>query len=121
MLIGWSYAVDLENEGERVTAIVGRYREWYAPEILEKKVPGSESDIMMGARCMVKVLGGDPVAETLPDTVPVQIRGFLMSCLLKDRQLRPQDSIELFHDFDQRLERWWGERKFHPFTMDKGN
>jgi len=118
MLENWSQAAcDPEGSGERITAVDPAYEAWYPAEILQKEVPVPGTDIYLAARCMIYLLGGDPVDHWIPKVVPGSIRTFLKTCTYPGKRSRPQDAWGLKEEFDELLDRLWGERKFHPFIM----
>lgn len=118
VLVDWSYAVlDPETSGERLQMINSEYEQWYPPEIADIGIPTPGLDIYMGARCMVYLLGGDPVTGNLPTLVPKAIRAFLRGCMLPGPRQRPSDAWSLKEEFDELLERLWGRRRYHPFAI----
>ncbi len=114
VLVDWSYAV---THGARITAVSAPYESWYGPEVLKKEAPKPGLDIYMGARCMVYLLGGDPVSGLMPGSVPKPIQSFFKGCSLQGPAMRPQDAWKLLEEFDELLGQLWGPRKFRPFVM----
>jgi hypothetical protein len=120
MLIDWSYAVlNPGTTGEHISALSSAYRDWYPGEVFAKAIPTPGLDIMMAARCMVDLLGGDPQKQTMPATIPWQIQSHLKGCMLPQPQQRPQDAMVLLQEFDDLIERLWGPRRFRKFMMPK--
>ena len=120
LLVEWSFAVtDPQTSGAHITALDLAYEPWYPNEVRHKDIPGPETDIYMAAQCMIDLLGGDPLHQSLPAAVPNPIRMFLKACTLPAKKARPHDAWGLKEEFDELLRRLWGERKFHPFTMLK--
>jgi hypothetical protein len=68
---------------------------------------------------MLDLLGGDPHERVLPATLPEQLRSYFKGCMLLNPRQRPQDAFALLQDFDTLIERLWGPKKFHVFTMPK--
>lgn len=114
VLIDWCYAV---REGERISAISSEYRAWYPAEVFAHDEPLPGLDIAMAARCMFELLGGDPLKQTLPASVPWQLASYLQGCTLANPRRRPQDATRLLSDFDALITRLWGARTFHEFVM----
>jgi serine/threonine protein kinase len=114
VLIDWSYAV---REGERISAISSEYRAWYPAEVFAHEEPLPGLDIAMAARCMFELLGGDPLKQTLPESVPWQLASYLQGCTLANPRRRPQDAQRLLSDFDALIARLWGPRTFREFIM----
>lgn len=118
VLTDFTYAVESPAKtGKRITAISSEYETWYPPEVFRKELPTPSMDIYMGARCMIALLGGDPVEATFPADVPVELQGFFTGCLMDAEKMRPNDAFILRDEFIQLIERLWGRRKFIPFSM----
>jgi serine/threonine protein kinase len=118
-LTDWSYSIIKEDEGSRLTAISQDYMKWYPPEVLKKEPTKPSVDIFMAAKCMIYLLGGDAVDETLPSGVPKQIGAFLRSCLLKNKDMRSDDAGGYRYDFGELLGRLYGKRTFRVLDMPK--
>lgn len=114
VLVDWKYAAEA---GDHIKAIPGPYRAWYPDEVLNKEKASPATDIYMGVRCMIHLLGGGAVSNNLPDTIPMPMRAFFRGCLKKTVTARPQDAWDLLEDFDAVLERLYGPRRFRPFYM----
>ena len=112
VLIDWSYAV---RGGERISAISSEYRSWYPAEVFAHEEPQPGLDILMAARCMFDLLGGDPLKRTLPASVPEPLANYLQRCILTHP--RQQDAQYLLSDFDALIARLWGPRTFREFIM----
>ncbi|HLZ56329.1 MAG TPA: hypothetical protein VKR06_05210 [Ktedonosporobacter sp.] len=116
VLIDWSYAtIDPEATGERISALSSAYRGWYPEEVFAKKAPTPGLDLTMGAICMIELLGGDPEQRTMPETAPWQLQNYLKGCTLPTS--RPHDAHSLLIEFDALIERLWGPKTFHAFSM----
>lgn len=113
VLLDWCYAVP---EGRPIRAVAKPYRDWYPTEVFDRQGAGPETDIYMGARSMLALVGGAGDGRP-PETLPRPLRAFFRACTLP-RQLRPDDAWELKEMFEEVLERLYGPRKFRPFTMD---
>ncbi len=114
VLIDWSYAV---HEGERISAISSEYRSWYPAEVFAHEEPLPGLDIAMAACCMFELLGGNPLKQTLPESIPWQLTSYLRGCALANPKRRPQDARKLLSDFDALIARLWGPRTFRAFVM----
>jgi curved DNA-binding protein CbpA len=124
VLVDWCYA-SLNDDGNHpvIKAIVDRYRPWYPEEVTAKQSPTPATDIALAARCMVELLGGDPVTGNLPAAVPPPMRAFFRGCLTTRQAARPQDAWQLLQEFDELLELLgnpYYPRRFRPFTMPSG-
>lgn len=118
VLIDWTAAViEPEKSGERIRTISTEFKAWYPAEVLNKETPTTALDIYMGARCMVYLLGGNPISGILPDTVSRSLRAFFNGCVLPRPSQRPSDAWGLLEEFDELLEKLWGKRRYRPFAM----
>jgi serine/threonine protein kinase len=118
ILDNWLYAVHAPIEpATYLSAIVPAYESWYPPEVFDKQPSLPGLDIFMGARCLVYLLGGDPLTGELPSTVPKALASFFRGCLLPAPQHQPQQAWAVLNDFTQLIERLWGPRTFRPFAM----
>ncbi|HEY0754219.1 MAG TPA: hypothetical protein VGD98_09675 [Ktedonobacteraceae bacterium] len=118
VLIDWSYAVlNPAVTHAWISALNAGYRAWYPAEVFAREEPRPGLDIYMASKCMIELLGGDPQQQTMPDSIPWQLQNHLKGCLLPLPHQRLQDASVLLQEFDELLERLWGPRKFHPFSM----
>lgn len=118
LLTEWSFALNgPETPGASIAMLNPAYTGWYPQEVHRQENALTGTDIDMAARCMIDLLGGDPLIKTMPDTVPQAIRSFFKGCTLAGIRSRPQDAWALKEEFDALIQRLWGERKFHPFLM----
>jgi serine/threonine protein kinase len=118
VLTEWSYAVaDPLITDERISAINQAYRQWYPQEVFNKEIPTPSIDILMGARSMIDLLGGDPSSGNLPGSIPDKMQRFFRDCLKPNPSTRPQDAWLMLEKFDHLITDLWGPRKFRPFTM----
>ena len=118
ILNNWVYALKEPAASDRpLGAIVAAYEPWYPAEVLARQPATPGLDIFMGARCLVYLLGGDPITGELPASVPNAIGSFLRGCLLPAPHHRPQQAWDVLDEFTQLIERLWGPRTFRPFTL----
>jgi serine/threonine protein kinase len=115
MLMNWFQAV-LAETGENFPHIDPDFAAWYPPDVASHEAPIFGTDISMSAKCMIHLLGGDAEGNTIPDSVPREMRMFLKGSVLPGNRT-PQDAWALLQEFDDLLQRLWGDRKFHPFQM----
>jgi hypothetical protein len=105
ILSEWSFSA---SSGRTIPLMHPLYRGWYPTEVAAKETPGPATDIAMGARCMLELLGDNP---------PTQYGAFFRGCMLANPRRRPQDAWELLREFDDLIERLHGPRRFRPFSM----
>ena len=100
MLIDWCYSVPI---GASIKAMNLAYTVDCPPEVHVRGPATPATDLYMAARCMLRLLGGDPVTATLPAGVPKPVQRLVRSCLLPAPQRRANDAWELFDDFQSIL------------------
>jgi serine/threonine protein kinase len=105
VLTNWCFAVP---DGEPVPAVVTRYRDWYAPEILTRCAATPGSDIYLATRCMLALMR---------DPVPGPLRAFARGCLLAAPKARPSDAWDLLAELDDVLGHIYGPRRFRPLAL----
>jgi len=117
ILIDWCYSVPI---GQPLRAISPRYAADYPPEVRARQPATPATDLFMAARCMLRLLGGDPASGDLPPRVPRPIQALLRACLLPAPQRRPGDAWQVFEDFQGLLRALYGPPRFRPFHMPPG-
>jgi hypothetical protein len=125
VIVDWCYSSIAESDGTfpAIKAIVGEYKDWYPGEVTAKQAPSPATDIAMAARCMVGLLGGDPLTGNLPSGVPMRLRAFFKGCLQVRQSARPNDAWELLQEFDELLQTLGSSyypRRFRSFSMPSG-
>ena len=118
VLTNWQAATG-ENTGvsKHIACLDTAYQSWYPPEVTAKQPPTPGTDILMSARCMIALLGGDPLSGGLPPQIDRRIAGFLKSCLIVGIRQRPQDAWKLRAEFTELIDRLWGRREYRPLIM----
>lgn len=116
MLKNWMYALEIGSSGEHLH-VIPKYEKWYPKEVLEKETVMLGSDVFMAAKNMINILGGDAETGYLPTTVPKPIVSFLKGSTLPGKGQHSIEAWELLREFDEILDRLWGPRKYHPFSM----
>jgi hypothetical protein len=117
MLTNWTSAlIDPDTMGRRMPVFYQKYQEWYPQDYLRKEGSLFPADILMSAKNMIWLLGGDPHKKIFPKSVPTALQAFLSGCILPLNR-SPRDAWALLEEFDELLETLWGPRKFHPFHM----
>jgi serine/threonine protein kinase len=117
-LVDWCHGVaDVTAKGARVRVMSTKQATYCAPEIRAKARVTTATDVYSAAACAVALLGGDPCSGSVPDTVPPQIRNFLVSCLLPAPTRRPDNAWDLHEEFAEVLRRLVGKPRYRPFHM----
>ncbi|WP_306208315.1 lipopolysaccharide kinase InaA family protein [Actinoplanes sp. RD1] len=104
VLVDWCYSV---APGTPVPAVVSRHRATYPPEVLAQRPATAATDIYQASGLMLALIEEPPGA----------IRRFVAGCRYRAPRMRPQDAWQLLAEFDELLEKWYGPRKFRPFTV----
>ncbi len=113
MLIDWCYSV---ATGVPLASMSPPYAADYPPEVHNRRPATAATDLYMAARCLLRLLGGDPVSAELPAGVPKPISALLRGCLLESPWRRACDAWQVFDDFQEILERLYGPRSWRPFS-----
>lgn len=118
VLTNWQAATG-EHTGvsQHIACLDAAYQTWYPPEVMAKQPPTPATDILLAARCMIALMGGDPLTGQLPQLVHQRISSFLKSCLLPGVCQRPQDAWKLRAEFTELMDHLWQERQYRPFLM----
>ena len=102
VLIGWSYATP---PGVPLAATIpGRD---YPPEVRAGEATSYESDVYLAHALLLDVLGS---------RIPAPIRSFARGCM-QDRPTARPSAVELLDEYDELLDRLYGERRFRPFQI----
>jgi hypothetical protein len=122
VLVDWCCAARV-SERRPVTVISAGHSGWYGRSAL-RQPPTPMLDVALGVRCMIYLLGGDPVrAEFPPGTEPALVRyfrrclGMVPDGLLEAPSPVLCDAWKLLEDFDKVIEALWGPRQFQVLTM----
>jgi len=118
ILRNWFHSTETSRTtGKNSLEINPKYAAWYPQEVLDFTPPTFGTDIKMSAKCMIYLLGGDAEQGKISNSIPNPMSMFLKGTTLPGNRT-PQDAWALKHEFDDMLERLWGKRTFHPFTMN---
>lgn len=78
LLVGWSAAVALNGESEQALSVLSeKEREYYPADVWDGAPVTPATDIVMSARCMVQLVGGNVVRGIVPSSVPDKLRSLL--------------------------------------------
>lgn len=110
-LTSWGHAVPL---GSKITTISKKYKDWYPPEVLEKKAATPSTDIYLVAKTILYLAGVDPNKAFKLDTkqVPLKEQRFFQSCVLPGAKMRPSDAWKLEEEFTELLKEQYGLHKY---------
>lgn len=96
--------------------IMGGYLDWYERQSSSWTAPTPTLDIGLGARCMLQVLGRDPLDDTNASGVEPALWRHFQRCTqaTEDSNL---NAWRLLDDFDRLIESLWGPRQFRQLPM----
>lgn len=115
--IGWAHAIEKPwDTGARVTHVIDEYREYYPPEVFDKKPPTAQTDIYMAGKTAISLLGGNVRKNTLPSSVPDSIARVILRAVEENPARRPQDGMRYLDEFTRVVRETWG-RKYRPLSM----
>jgi curved DNA-binding protein CbpA len=124
VLVDWCYAsLAKDDVYPPIKAIVDEYKSWYPANVFAKQAPGPATDIAMAARCMVQLVGGDPLTGNVLTKFPRPFKAYFRGCLQTNGQARPDDAWRLLKEFDELLEEMgppYYPRRFRPFVVPAG-
>ena len=115
VLVDWCCATS--RGGRRPPIVTGRYRDWYRRQGALRSAPTPGLDVALGARCMIELLGGDPVSAKLPPSVEPALKRYFGRCIEADTSGSRPDAWKLLDDFDRLIEAMWGPRRFKKMSM----
>ncbi len=121
VLVDWSSSFicnDPEGWDRRLRVVSRAYEPWYPPEVVQGDPFRPGADIYMAARCMVYLMGGNPLNGELPSHIPEALVRFFQGCSLPGPKRRPQDAWQLLEEFDALIQHLWGPRTFRPFHIN---
>ena len=125
ILVGWSAAVPRGIDvwwggapaGLRPKLVPGGYVQWYRRQGALRAPPTPPVDVALGARCMVELLGGDPVGLEFPASADPALRRYFGRCVDASVLENGPDAGKLLEDFDRLIEAMWGRRTFRPLAL----
>jgi hypothetical protein len=117
VLIDWCCSVDDAARRPRPPAILtGGYFPWFKREGGTRRPATPALDVAFAARCMIELLGGDPLAGTFPGSVEPALRRYFQRCLGESPAARA-GAWRLLDEYDRLIELLWGPRTFRPLAM----
>jgi serine/threonine protein kinase len=109
-LTSWGHAVPTKDI---MTTVPAKYKDWYPPEVLEKKGAFPSTDIYLAAKTIFYLAGTNPNKPTVPaKQIPIPMQRFFQSCLLPGAKMRENDAWKLETEFTDLLKTLYGQPKF---------
>lgn len=114
-LVGYGCA---GQSGEKLASISPGYESYYPQAMPSRPKLTTQLDLAMSARCIVAMLGGDPVTAVLPATIPAKLAGIVQRIALSaaDDQFR-EDAWALREELGLISDEVFGPARFIPIVM----
>jgi hypothetical protein len=117
ILIDWCGGVmQFRTRPQSLHMIHGTHAAWYRSAGVLGLPVSDGLDIDLAARCMIQLIGGDPLRGTCPAAVEPSIVRHLQRCLAAASELRA-GAWELLRDFDQLIQTLWGPRAYRELSL----
>ncbi len=102
VLVDWCYsAIKTDDVYPPLSALVSDRRSWYPPGALAKQPLSERTDLMMAARVMCYLLGGDPTSLTMTSRVPDAMQRYIIDIV---RGTSTHSAFQLLAQFDALLQ-----------------
>jgi hypothetical protein len=114
-LVGYSRA---GHQGDQLLTSSSRFESYY-PHLSESPTTlTAQLDLVMSARCIAAVLGGNPTTATLPATVPAALAGIVQRIALADPSDGPgEDAWTIREELGEVARDVFGPPRFIPIMM----
>jgi serine/threonine protein kinase len=116
VLVDWCCAVPADGTKPLREIAGDRFARWYKRESASRNPPRPAIDVALAARSMIFLMGGDPLAGTLPAGVDPALERYYSRCMNAGPNARP-DPWRLLDDFDKLIAALWGRRRFVPLPL----
>lgn len=114
-LVGYSFAGRL---GNNLRTIPHGYESFYPQPTRFASKLTAQLDLVMSARCMVAVLGGNPTTASLPTTVPAQLAGIVQRIALsKPAGTVSEGAWTIREELGEIAKEVFGPSQFIPIVM----
>jgi hypothetical protein len=112
-LVGYSYAGRL---GEKLHPPSPAYASFYPNAALSSATLTAQLDIVMSARCIIALLGGDLATAALPKAVPARLASTLQRVALSPDSVQ-LDAWSIREELGQLAREIFGPSQFVPIVM----
>jgi hypothetical protein len=115
LLVGYSSAGQI---GEKLRAISKRFESFYPHPIRSFSKLTMQLDLVMSARCIVAILGGNPATASLPTTVPAKLAGIVQRIAFADPTISAsEDAWAIREELGGIAKEVFGSPQFIPIVM----
>ncbi len=115
VLAGWSSAV----RGERLPAVSASAERFYPSRVWRDRVASHTTDLIMAARSVAWVLGGDASTGAVPSTVPEPLARLVREYATLDPDAPADDAWEMIDRVSHAGREAFGPPRFVPLTMPR--
>jgi len=117
VLIDWCTAVSGAKSNPRPAPMLSAgHLPWYGRDGAEQRPASPGLDISLAARCMIDLVGGDPVGQRFPPKFDTRLEHYFRGCV-GATSIKNPDAWQMLADFDRLIEQLWGPRRFRVLTM----
>jgi hypothetical protein len=113
VLAGWSSAV----RNEKLPALSTAAKRFYPDTVWNHRVVTNTTDLIMAARCMAHVLGGDPSTGVVPASVPAPLASLVRTYATLSPDALADDAWEMIERVSQAGREAFGPPRFVPLTL----
>jgi hypothetical protein len=116
VLVDWCAATRDARKTPRLPTILSLgHLPWYGTGGADRPATAG-LDVALAARCMIDLVGGDPVGQVFPYKFEPKLEHYFRRCLDAAGNASV-DAWLLLSDFDRLIEQLWGRRRFRVLTM----
>jgi serine/threonine protein kinase len=114
-LVGYSLA---GQKGEKVKSIENSGEAFYPPSLQMERVLSDQLDIVMSARCVIALLGGNPSEASLPSGIPQKLADYIQRvALAKSGDPVCQNAWSIREELGRIADDVFGAPQFIPIEM----
>lgn len=107
VIVDWCHSVKI---GENITIIPKAYKDWYPPEVLNKKGAYPGTDLYLAAKTMSTLVN---------KSYPARLVGQLEASQMEGLAYRAEHAGLMWSRFQEVLEEVFGTKQFHEFVMER--
>jgi hypothetical protein len=114
MLVGYSSSGRI---GEKFRTLSSRLESFYPQPIGSLSRLTAQADLIMSARSMIDILGGNPMDGSLPTSVPKRLAGVIKQIALADPATEKKDAWAIREELGAIAADLFGPPQFIPILM----
>ncbi len=113
-LVGYSAA---GRRGDNLLTVSRRFEAFYPQPGRSPLMLTPDLDLVMSARCIAALLGGDPKTGVVPATVPAPLADVVQRIALADPRLPREDAWTVREELSAIAKKTFGPPQFNPIVM----